>query len=503
MGTAAFAAFLLAWGAFSCVPAEPPPSTGGTGNSAGATGGRSGSGGSGAGGPGRSGGSGGGGGTGSGGTGGGGQPASGGGGASTVGSGGDFTPSGGATATGGAPPSRGPTPAQAGTRFPFPQNRENSRCIYPHLYRNEDVRAAFEQWKTDTVTTEGAKMGANQYRRVKRAAEPGLERDSTVSEGIAYGMLIAVYMADQALFDDLWKYEQSWLDKNGLMDWYINAAGTTRLDSGAATDADEDMAFALLMADRQWGGMGSLAKTYLQHAKEQITKIWNNEVFQSKYLKPGDTWGDASTINVSYFAPYYYRLFAKVDTANTSNWNALLQTSYDTLARSLNTANGNQSNGLVPAWCDADGKPNGGAFLTGSPTNYQYDSCRTPFRFGMDWCLFGDTRAKDYVAKTTTFFSGIGATSIVDGYDLNGTPRPEFQKDTLSRIQSAAFVGPAGVGAMGAVGMSGAPYQTFVDQSYSAIATRQLVVGGLYYDSSWTVLSLLMMTANFLDYTAY
>ena len=122
---------------------------------------------------------------------------------------------------------------------------------------------------------------------------------------------------------------------------------------------------------------------------------------------------------------------------------------------SLNAANGNQSNGLVPAWCDADGKPNGGAFMTGSPTHYQYDSCRTPFRFGMDWCLFGDTRAKDYVAKTTTFFSGIGATNIVDGYDLNGTPRPEFQKNALSRVQSAAFVGPAGVGAMGSMGAVG------------------------------------------------
>jgi hypothetical protein len=30
-----------------------------------------------------------------------------------------------------------------------------------------------------------------------------------------------------------------------------------------------------------------------------------------------------------------------------------------------------------------------------------------------------------------------------------------------------------------------------------------LLVGGTYYDESWTVLSLLMMTANFLDYTSY
>ena len=35
-----------------------------------------------------------------------------------------------------------------------------------------------------------------------------------------------------------------------------------------------------------------------------------------------------------------------------------------------------------------------------------------------------------------------------------------------------------------------------------AAPTERLVVGGLYYDESWTVLSLLMLTGNFLDYTA-
>lgn len=409
-------------------------------------------------------------------------------------------PGSGGTASGGAP-SRGPTPATAAAKFPFPQNREQSRCIYPTLYRNEDVVAAYEQWKADTVTTDGAKIGDNQYRRVKRTMEPGLEAGSTVSEGIAYGMMIAVYMGDQALFDDLWKYEQSFLDRNGLMDWYINAAGTERLGSGAATDADEDMAFALLMADKQWGGMGSLTKTYLQTAKEQITKIWNHEVYDYKHLKPGDTWGDGGTINISYFAPYYYRLFAKVDTANTANWNNLLEQSYATLAKALNATNGNENNGLVPAWCDADGKPNPGVFVTGAPTHYQYDSCRTPFRIGMDWCLFGEVRAKDYVTKTSTFFSSAGGVAaIVDGYDLNGTPRPEFQKGVMSSIQSAAFVGPAGVGAMA---MPASTHQTFVNQAFAALSTNKLLVGGTYYDLSWTVISMLMMTGNFIDLTMY
>jgi hypothetical protein len=127
--------------------------------------------------------------------------------------------SGGAGAAGS--PDLGPTPAMPGVNFPFPQNRLSSNCRYP-AFRNSDVRAAYEWWKKDTVTADGA----GGHLRVKRTPTDGgtPPAASTVSEGIGYGMLIAVYMNDQPLFDELWKYEQLWLNKNGLMDWNIDAA---------------------------------------------------------------------------------------------------------------------------------------------------------------------------------------------------------------------------------------------------------------------------------------
>jgi endo-1,4-beta-D-glucanase Y len=364
------------------------------------------------------------------------------------------------------------------------------------------VQAAYDQWKNDTVTSDGAKG----FRRVKRPKEPGLEVNSTVSEGIGYGMILAVYMDDQALFDDLWQYEQQFLDVNGLMNWYIKAdgsgLGSNPSGSGAATDADEDMAFALVMADKQWGGqLKALKKNYIDIAKGQIQGVWNNEVYQYKYLKPWPA-TDLPAVNLSYFAPAFYKVFAKVDTTNTSNWNTLTTTMYGVLAASLNSSNGNTTNGLVPAWCDTSGVPNAGAFgATGgaSPTNYQYDSCRTPFRIGLDYCWTGDTNAQAYVAKTSSFFSGTvgGATKIVDGYDLNGNPHAQYQTGANAQIQSSAFVGPAGVGAM-----SNSSYQSFVNDAYGVLVTGKALVGGTYYDDSWMVLSLLMMTANFLDYTS-
>jgi hypothetical protein len=403
--------------------------------------------------------------------------------------------------TGGTAPARGPTPAMNGINFPFPQNRESSRCVYPTGYLNADVTAAYAQWKTDTVTSNGA----GGFRRVQRTASDCnncansmTPLNSTVSEGIGYGMLIAVYMGgkdDQMLFDDLWNYSQKHKDMNGLMNWSISADGNMTPGAGSATDGDEDIAFALLMADKQWGSAGTL--NYLSLAKAEINNIWLHEIVDSKLAGPGDNWGPTNlwnNINISYFAPAYYRLFKTVDDP-THAWDAVITTVYDTILSPNNTldkgalkpGNKNTTNGLVPAWCTSTGD----ASMT-TPFNYQYDSCRTPFRIALDWCWFGEPRAQMYLAKTSAFFSGIGAANIVDGYNLDGTPKPQ---NTTG--QSAAFVGPAGVGAM-----SSATYQSFVTAAYGRVATRQLLVGGAYYDESWTMLSLLMMTGNMLDYTS-
>ena len=299
-------------------------------------------------------------------------------------------------------------------------------------------------------------------------------------------MILAVYMNDQTLFDDLWRYEQQHVGQYGLMDWNIKAdgSGTTAGGSGPATDADEDMAFALLMADKQWVTSAALGKKYMDIAKGMMSNVWNNEIYDYKYVRswPG---ADSSTINLSYFAPAYYKLFAKVDTTPTSNWTAVVDAMYTVLNASLNSSNGNTANGLVPAWCDSSGKPNGGAFGPGaaaSPNNYQN----------------GEQRAQAYVAKTSGFFNGISVAKMVDGYDLNGTPHAQYQTGAKAQVQSSAFIGPAGVGAM-----SNATYQSFVNDAYGVLIGGKALVGGTYYDDSWMALSLLMMTANFLDYTTY
>ena len=113
-----------------------------------------------------------------------------------------------------------PTPPEPGVNFPFPQSRQYANCTYP-TFDNAAVQAAYQTWKTTMVTSTGA-LG---YRRVQRpASEPTLPLH-TVSEGIGYGMILAVYMNDQSLFDDLWRYEQQLLDADGLMNWDVDQIG--------------------------------------------------------------------------------------------------------------------------------------------------------------------------------------------------------------------------------------------------------------------------------------
>jgi hypothetical protein len=110
----------------------------------------------------------------------------------------------------------------------------------------------------------------------------------------------------------------------------------------------------------------------------------------------------------------------------------------------------------------------------------------------LDWCWFGEERAMSYLQKTSAFFEGIGAGSIADGYALDGTPMPSHPGQL-----AAAFVGPAGVGAM-----SSPAYQNFLNDAYTEVATGKLLAGGPYYEESWTVLTLLMMTGNFVNYVS-
>ena len=220
------------------------------------------------------------------------------------------------------------------------------------------------------------------------------DADSVVSEGIGYGMLIAVAMADQALFDGLWKYYQDHLDKNGLMNWQTQrceAPGNN--NRGAATDADLDTTMALVQASARWAAGDYGLKAQALAAK--VSGLESDMCDGRRVLRPGDTWGGCSDpsdkrINPSYFAPGYYKVFAQRFPEQAATWTALGDGSYQLFA--IYQA---RMNNLVPDWSGPDGSDNG--------SSYWYDACRTPWRVAVDYAWTGDTRAKSFMQNVSSW----------------------------------------------------------------------------------------------------
>ena len=297
----------------------------------------------------------------------------------------------------------------------------------------------------------------------KRVQRPENSNDS-VSEGLGYGLLFAVYMNEKDTFDALWKYVQKHLDSTGLMNWHIDSDGSTSGGgSNSATDSDEDMGFALVMADKQWGGYSTVAKPFLDI-------VAKNDFETDGTVKGGDKYANA--VNPSYFAPAYYRTFGKY--TGDPQWMTILDKSYALLAAATNG-----SNGLVPDWSAPAGRG----------PDYKYDAARTPFRIALDACWNEEPRAVTFSQGIATFFAGIGAMNIKDGYAVStGMP--------IGPNTNATFIGPAGVAGMAA-------HQTqLVSDAYAFVAAVANKGMDSYYNLSWALFSTLMMTGNFTDMTA-
>ena len=377
----------------------------------------------------------------------------------------------------------GLAPPPAGGMFPFPRDQGVGTCAKPAGAGGKFLVDAYLKWKRTFVVTAGSGL------RVQR---PENNYDS-VSEGIAYGMLIAVYMNDKALFDGLFNYWTSNAASGGgtagpLMTWQI-PGGT-----GSATDADQDAAFALLMAQKQWGG------SYQSAALSMIGNIWTYDIEPSTfYPKGGSTFtGSGSALtNPSYFAPSYYRLFASVDTGHA--WSSVLSAVYTALANIQSKVSG----GLVPAWCTSQCTGIGGGNYPDN-TMYQYDSHRTPWRIGLDACWNNEARAISYVTATTNFFAAQSKTTglgrLADIYATGGT------RGNNAKPNSMSLIGTAAAGAM-AIAASNADAKSFLDRSYqflldatytpdpaAATGTMQTYT---YYNATVGLLMALTLSGNF------
>lgn len=244
-----------------------------------------------------------------------------------------------------------------------------------------------------------------QYVDVSGRAVDWQREGITTSEGQSYTLLRAVWIDDQATFDLAWRWTRENLQReDGLFAWLFGqrAPGVYGVLSevgggNTASDADTDIATALLFAYSRWG-----EPAYLAEARRIIRGIWQEEVVilnDRPVLAANDLEEDLSAkilVNPSYFSPYAYRMFQNVDPQHA--WLDLLDNMYALTKRStLVKLDAAASAALPPDWFAIDRVTGEVEAARGAnlASVYGYEAARLPFRLALDWYWYEDPRARE------------------------------------------------------------------------------------------------------------
>jgi len=396
------------------------------------------------------------------------------------------------------------TPARAGDpRYPYPQNVAYlSGSLVPSQrpldQLNEEVAAAYWRWKGSYLVQAGTEADGHPRYRVRMGTSTN---DPTVSEGQGYGMLIAALMAGedddaQTLFDGLWEYRADHPSENDprLMDWHVPSDEALEPgEDGSAFDGDCDIAYALLLAEQQWGNDGRVS--YRARAVQVLAGLLDSTVGPDSHLPLLGDWVEPEgatynqwTTRTSDFMVGHFRAFYRL--TGHPEWNAVvstLQDLVDSLQFGFSPTTGLLPDFIVPVSPDDPTlQPAPPDFLEGPHDgDYFYNAGRDPWRLAVDALLSGDTASRTQVRRMTSwvrFATGGDPAAVQAGYRLDGTP--------IDGHFTTFFAAPFGVAMM--LDPSG---QGWLNAVYDRV--RQEEEG--YYEDTVTLLCLLAMTRNWWD----
>jgi len=322
------------------------------------------------------------------------------------------------------------------------------------------------------------------------------------TEGMSYGMMIAVQLDKKREFDALWNWSKTYMlttDKAnpsvGYFAWSMGTDGSARA-VGAAPDGEEYYVMALYFAARRWGN-GKGIYDYQREADQILRGMrhhplvtatppfrihpndppfalpdtpWpspNNRHAAEQAAKEGKPWpphwpkGQPQPVTVGpmvdeehamvRFVPetaipgtdpsYHLPAFYEL----WSRWAPPGERAFWARAarasRDLFTATTHPQTGLAPDRSDYDGTPM--PSWDGSPGAFGYDSWRTVSNWSVDYSWWGkDGRERQLADRVQGFLAGQGMHTFVDRYTLDGKP--------LSDRHSTGMLAAAAVGSLAA-----------------------------------------------------
>jgi endoglucanase len=291
-------------------------------------------------------------------------------------------------------------------------------CVGPRDGREtlEIIPRAWSGYKAAYIGADG---------RVERP----LNEHDTVSEGQAYGLLLSALLNDRTAFESIWQWTTTALSRkekfgDRLLAWHWTPANGV-IDWNSASDADVDVALALIIAGTRWS-----EDRYLNDARAllaDILKLESTLANGRRVLLPGNWQPKELVLNPSYFSPAHYRIFAAL--TNDGRWTEMVEPTYEIIQAAAQGMGDRAGVGLVPDWISlqADGRP---TIAEGFSHHVSWDAMRIPWRLGMDYFWFHEARALAALQRMQRFYAAEWERRgghIFAEYDYRGEPRGEFE----------------------------------------------------------------------------
>jgi oligosaccharide reducing-end xylanase len=264
------------------------------------------------------------------------------------------------------------------------------------------------------------------------------------TEGLSYGMMIAVQLNRKTEFDAIWNWAKTYLYHDstnhpsyGFFSWSARTNGVPNSEL-VAPDGEEYFVTALYFAAGRWGN-GAGLYDYRTEADRLMSRMRHREVITGPTGRGPVTGGplfDAEHKMVlfspstevvrhtdpSYHLPAFYELWARWGpAADRPFWAEAAAVSRDFLQRTLHPVTG-----LNPNYAKFDGTPHANP-RNPNTVDFRYDAWRTAMNWSVDWAWWAkDVREPAASDRLQAFFESQGMTTYgnqftLDGHLLDGT----------------------------------------------------------------------------------
>ncbi len=333
---------------------------------------------------------------------------------------------------------------------------------YSETAVQEKVNTAYAQLFHGELGQQTVMFDAGTNEHGKLAYIKDIGNGDVRSEGMSYGMMIAVQLDKKADFDALWNWATTFMyhtDKShpahGYFAWQLKDDGT-KIDDMPAPDGEEYFVTALLFAANRWGS-GSGKYNYAEQARVLLDDMKNRKPITGKVNGARETTGVAlfnpenkmvrftpdsgnfakntDHTDPSYHLPGFYELWALWGPeADRRFWSEAAQASRDFFLKTTHP-----KTGLSPDYAHFDGTPKAASWDPNT-VQFRFDAFRTGMNWATDCAWFAkDPRQIELSNRLLAFFAGQGK-SYPNNYQIDGTPTNQSTSSGLVAMNAAVAI---------------------------------------------------------------